>query len=92
MMRRRMTRVVAGGLAAVMLACAVPAVPAKAEEVYREVLPYNLEEQEKALLDSESAAAYTSGAVTFPLSGVSVNMGDELVYHIFRQGDRKSVV
>ena len=87
MMRRRMTRVVAGGLAAVMLACAVPAVPAKAEEVYREVLPYNLEEQEKALLDSESAAAYTSGAVTFPLSGVSVNMGEELVYHIFRQGN-----
>ncbi len=87
MMRRLMTRVVAGGLAAVMLACAVPAVPACAEEIYREVLPYNLEEQEKALLNSESAAAYTSGAVTFPLSGVSVNMGEELVYHIFRQGN-----
>lgn len=87
MMKKLANRLLAGALAAAMLVCALPAIPAKAEEVYNEVLPYNLKEQEEAWLGSEQASAYTLGAVTFPLNGVSVDMGDELVYHLFRQGN-----
>ncbi len=90
MMKKFAQRLLAGSLAAVMFACALPAIPARAERVYNEVLPYNLEEQEEKWLKSEQADTYESGAVTFPLNGVSVNMGEELVYHLFRQGNTEA--
>lgn len=80
-------RLLTGGIAAAVLVCSLPGVPAKAKENCREVLAYDLKEQEEKLLNSEEAAAYKTGAVTFPLTSVSVHMGDELVYHIFRQGN-----
>lgn len=89
-MKKFAQRLLAGSLAAVMFACALPAIPARAERVYNEVLPYNLEEQEEKWLKSEQADTYESGAVTFPLNGVSVNIGEELVYHLFRQGNTEA--
>lgn len=89
-MKKFVNCILAGSLAGAVLMCALPAIPAKAEEVYHEVLPYNLKEQEEAWLNSDQAAAYAAGAVTFPLNGVSVNMGDELVYHLFRQGSTEA--
>lgn len=86
MVNKFIRRLLAGGMAAV-LACSLPGIPARAKENCREVLAYDLKEQEEKILNSEEASSYKTGAVTFPLSSVSVNMGDELVYHIFRQGN-----
>ena len=88
-MKNRISRVVAGVLAGVLAAVMLPSVPTKAEEFYTESYAYDLDAMKTKLLESEKAAAYSDGAVTFAGSSASVTVGSELVYHLFRQGNTK---
>ena len=86
-MKNRISRVVAGVLAGVLAAVMLPSVPTKAEEFYTESYAYDLDAMKTKLLESEKAAAYSDGAVTFAGSSASVTVGSELVYHLFRLGN-----
>lgn len=86
-MKGKITRVIASLLAVVMTVTATPAIPAKAEESYEEKYLYDLEQMSEEILMNEDAEGYSNGAVTFPSSAVMINMGQELVYHLFRQGN-----
>lgn len=86
-MKEHIKRLFAGCLIITLTASVLPAIPAKAEESYEETYVYDLEEQKTAILENEVAKGYETGVVTFPLSGAVVNMGNELVYHLFRQGN-----
>lgn len=86
-MKKQIRRFMAGILAGIMIVTVMPEVPAKAEEFYTESYSYDLDTMKTQMLESEEAKGYSNGAVTFPGSSTSVNMGAELVYHLFRQGN-----
>ncbi|MGN0341866.1 MAG: Calx-beta domain-containing protein [Roseburia sp.] len=86
-MKKRIRRFIAGILAGIMVVTIMPEVPAKAQEFYTESYSYDLDTMKTQILESEEAKNYSNGAVTFPGSATSVNVGSELVYHLFRQGN-----
>lgn len=86
-MKKSVQRYMAGLLAGIISVTAIPALPVKAEETYEEVYAYDLDTMKEQILNSEDAESYSNGAVTFPGAGTAVNMGSELVYHLFRQGN-----
>lgn len=86
-MRKRLRRILAGCLIGTMIVSILPELPVKAEEIYDEVYVYQLEEQKELLLSEDKV---TENTVTFPLSGAAVNVGEELVYHVFRQSSADS--
>lgn len=86
-MRGKTKKLIAGFLAVVMAVTAVPALPAKASQTYEETFVYDLELMKEEILNSKEAEGYRKGAVTFPSSAAQMNMGQELIYHLFRQGN-----
>ncbi len=80
-------RLLAGILACAMALTLLPTMPVKAEETYAEVMPYELDTIRQEMLDSEEAKTIEKETITFPYSGTGVYMGQELIYHLFRQGD-----
>lgn len=83
---KKISKWIAGILAGIMMVSAIPALPVQAAESYTEVYAYELEKVKEQILNSEEAEGYENGAVTFPGNGTAVNVGGELVYHLFRQG------
>lgn len=62
------------------------ALVAKAETTYEAVTVYDLERMQEQLLESDEAEALTGSAITFPVTAAVMNVGTELVFHVFRQG------
>lgn len=83
----RRKRSLAALLSVVMLVTAIPTIPVAAEETYTQVEAYNLEQTKEDILNSEDAKQYENGAVTFQGTAVAVPVGNELTYHLFRQGN-----
>lgn len=86
-MKKQITRLIASILAGAMVMSGLPQLPAKAEESYTETYAYDLETMKEQILNSEAAESYSNGAVTFAGNSTAVNVGNELVYHLFRQGN-----
>lgn len=87
-------RILASVLAVVMVVNTGPELLVRAETVYEETTVYNLEDKKKELLESENISDNQAGTVTFPLTGAALKLGEELIFHVFRQGstDEKQTV
>lgn len=54
---------------------------------YEETTAYDLEEMKAQLLESDEAKAITVSTVTFPVTSAIMQVDEELIYHVFRQGN-----
>ena len=87
-MKKRISRFIAVFMAVVVAAVTLmPQLPVYAAEAYQESYVYDLEQMKQKLLENEDTQSSGKSAATFPGSAAAVNVGTELVYHIFRQGN-----
>ena len=87
MKNRRWKKIIAFILAIIMALNTCPELLVRAENVYEEVTLYDLEEKKQEFLTEETSTEGEEGMVTFPLTGAAMKLGEEAVFHVFRQGN-----